>query len=39
MDETITHDIKQISAEENNILTANFTEEEIFQALSQMEKK
>jgi hypothetical protein len=38
MDETITHDIKQISAEENNILTANFTEEEIFQALSQMER-
>jgi mannosylglycoprotein endo-beta-mannosidase len=38
MDESFTQDIPQISAEENAILVANFTEDEVFEAISQMEK-
>jgi hypothetical protein len=38
MEESIIHDIKQISEEENTILTADFTEKEIFYVISQMEK-
>ena len=34
----MTHDIPQISAEENAILTAAFSENEVFEAISQMEK-
>lgn len=38
MEESMTHDIPQISAEENSILTAVFSEKEVFEAISQMEK-
>ena len=31
------HDIPQLSEEENNILIANFTMEEVHEAISQME--
>ena len=36
--ETITHDIPHISAEENTILTADFTEKEVYEAVMQMKK-
>ena len=36
--ETTTHDIPQISAEENTILTADFTEKEVYEAVMQMKK-
>jgi mannosylglycoprotein endo-beta-mannosidase len=35
--EEVVHDIPQISEAENEILTAPFTEEEVFEAISQME--
>jgi hypothetical protein len=35
--ENATHDIPQISQVENEILTAPFTEEEVFEEISQME--
>jgi mannosylglycoprotein endo-beta-mannosidase len=38
MRENVISDIPQLSQEENNILTADFTEEEIFEAISQMER-
>jgi hypothetical protein len=38
MDESMIHDIPQISAEENAILVAAFSENEVFEAISQMEK-
>ena len=34
LDEDRTQDIAQISIEENEILTANFTEKEVFEAIS-----
>jgi hypothetical protein len=37
MMEEYTHDIWQLSTEENNLSTANFTEEEVHEAISQME--
>ena len=37
LDEEEIQDITQISLVENNILTAPFTEEEVFEAISQME--
>ena len=37
LDEIVTHDIPHLSVEENKILTANFTEKEVFEAISQME--
>jgi hypothetical protein len=37
MNESITHDVKKISNEENAILTAEFTENEIHDAIMQME--
>jgi hypothetical protein len=37
LDEPITHDIPQISGAENVILTADFTEKEVFDVVSQME--
>jgi hypothetical protein len=37
MNESITHDVKTISNEENAILTAEFTENEIHDAIMQME--
>jgi mannosylglycoprotein endo-beta-mannosidase len=33
----VVHDISQISSNENDILTTPFTEEEVFEAISQME--
>jgi hypothetical protein len=39
MIESMTHDIKQISGEENAILIADFTSEEVYNAIMQMEKK
>jgi mannosylglycoprotein endo-beta-mannosidase len=38
MEESVVHDIKQISADENAILIAEFAEKEVFEAISQMEK-
>jgi hypothetical protein len=38
MVESMTHDIKQLSAEENAILIADFNEEEVKEAVMQMEK-
>jgi hypothetical protein len=38
MDESRTHDIPQISVEENNILTAEISESEVFEAIKQMKK-
>ena len=38
MDEDLTSDITQISAEENNILTKAFSEREVHEAIMQMEK-
>jgi mannosylglycoprotein endo-beta-mannosidase len=35
--EEVNHDITQLSQEENNILTAPFTEEEVYEAISNME--
>jgi hypothetical protein len=37
MSEEVTHDIPQLSEEENIILTAPFTKEEVFEAISKME--
>jgi hypothetical protein len=37
MNESITHDVKKISSKENAILTAEFTENEIHDAIMQME--
>jgi hypothetical protein len=37
MDETEVDDITQLSAAENEVLTVGFTEEEVFDAISQME--
>ena len=37
LDEGFNNDIPKISAEENEILTANFTEKEVFEAISQIE--
>jgi hypothetical protein len=39
MVESMTHDIKQLSAEENAILIADFNEEEVKEAVMKMEKK
>jgi hypothetical protein len=36
--EEITHDISLLYEHENNILTPHFTEEEVFKAISQMER-
>jgi hypothetical protein len=36
--ETYTHDIPQISLEENQILTSEFTEKEVLESIMQMEK-
>jgi hypothetical protein len=36
--ETYTHDIPQISLQENQILTSEFTEKEVLEAIMQMEK-
>jgi hypothetical protein len=38
MRENMISDIPRLSQEENNILIADFTEEEIFEAISQMEQ-
>lgn len=38
MDELVTHDINQISVLENQILTADFNEKEVFEAVMQMKK-
>jgi hypothetical protein len=37
MREEVTHDIAQLSEEESTILTSPFTEEEVLEAISQME--
>jgi hypothetical protein len=37
MEEAVTSDMPQISSEENNILTAEFNEKEVYDAISQME--
>jgi hypothetical protein len=37
MSEEVTHDIPQLSQEEKDVLTAPFSEEEVFEAISQME--
>ena len=37
LDESVVHDLPQISSEENAILTSNFTEKEVFEAISQIE--
>jgi hypothetical protein len=37
MGEEVTHDISQLSEEESGILTSSFTEEEVLEAISQME--
>jgi hypothetical protein len=37
--ETKTTDIPQISQEENDILIANFTEKEVYEAIMQMKKE
>jgi hypothetical protein len=39
LDETMTHDIPQLSNEENEILVGDFTEQEVYDAIFQMEKK
>jgi hypothetical protein len=38
MDESVTYDIPQVSNEENTILSADFTEKEVFEAIMQMKK-
>jgi hypothetical protein len=38
LNESVTHDIKQLSETENNILIADFTEKEVHEAIIQMEK-
>jgi hypothetical protein len=38
LDETMVHDIPQISPEKNEILTADFTEKEVYDAVMQMKK-
>jgi hypothetical protein len=38
-DESFTHDIPQLSQEENDILIKEFSEKEVFDAIMQMEKK
>jgi hypothetical protein len=38
MRESIIHDIPQLSQEENDILIADFSEKEIYDAIMQMEK-
>ena len=37
MDEDVTNDIPQISSDENIILTLEFTEKEVYEAILQME--
>ena len=37
MDETVTFDMPQISQEENDILTQDFSEKEVFEEIKQME--
>ena len=37
MDEDVTNDMPQISSDENAILTSEFTEKEVYEAISQME--
>jgi hypothetical protein len=37
MGEEVTHDISQLNEEERVILTSSFTEDEVFEAISQIE--
>jgi hypothetical protein len=38
MNESVIHDIPQVSDEENSILSADFIEKEVYEAVMQMKK-